>query len=203
MTNSTTGERTLRNSGTQSRNWSGNTIGSTRSEPGSQRISRRDGWNGTTSSGERLRRYPGSYLPLIRNESYTTTASEPGRNVMSEMEYGREADEVIGLAFETGYNSELRRQRVANFLRELVAASHSGCTGYGVPLASPESDAPGSGLLPRRGLPSVADWARLKRTLPEREPIKERLDDDWTEAGPPGSWQAGEPKTPRHWGVRS
>ena len=122
---------------------------------------------------------------------------------MSEMEYGREADEVIGLAFETGYNSELRRQRVANFLRELVAASHSGCTGYGVPLASPESDAPGSGLLPRRGLPSVADWARLKRTLPEREPIKERLDDDWTEAGPPGSWQAGEPKTPRHWGVRS
>jgi len=111
---------------------------------------------------------------------------------MSQMEYGREADEVINLAFETGYNSELRRQRVANFLRELVAASHAGCTGYGVSLASPESDPPASGLLARPGLPSVADWARIKRTIPEREPIQERLDEDRPEA-----------REPRHWGVRS
>jgi len=111
---------------------------------------------------------------------------------MSEMEYGREADEVIGLAFEGGFNSELRRQRVANFLRELVSASHSGCTGYGVSLASPESDPPASRLPAGPGLPSVADWARIKRTIPERELIKEQLDEDRPEA-----------REPRHWGVRS
>jgi len=122
---------------------------------------------------------------------------------MNEMEYGREADEVIGLAFEGGFNSELRRQRVANFLRELVAASHAGCTGYGVSLASPESDPPASsswraarGAVPRPpGSPRAEDAIRRGRDVLEGA----------TDAEVDGFLDALRPEArePRHWGVRN
>ena len=65
--------------------------------------------------------------------------------------YGREADELINLVFDSGPSSPRRKLAVANWLREYVAARAFGCTGLtadpeGPALHGPESDATASDL---------------------------------------------------------
>jgi len=94
--------------------------------------------------------------------------------------YRREADELINLVFDCPMNSAKRALSVADWLREFVAAREFGCTGMTTDPDGPELETP--------DLPSIEDWARIP-DMNRRERYRV-----WGEAGPPGSWQPGEPK---------
>jgi hypothetical protein len=101
--------------------------------------------------------------------------------------YEKEAGDIINIVFESGDDEE-RVQRVAHYLRELIAAREYGCTGLQAdpdgPTLAGERDAALDQTLGAAGreraledtpdlsrgwIPSPEDWARVRRTRPEDE----------------------------------